>query len=399
MSSNRSLFALVALASAACGGSGPAASFTARDSAGIRLVTYAHVPDSASSELGPAPVLSLGAANGDEAVTFQRIADVVPFPDGAVYVADGVTQEIRGFSATGEHLVTFGRRGRGPGEFSVLKNLFLLGGDSIVGTDAFTGTAQIFDRSGHLSRSFTPAPGMDPGFQRAFLAGITDGGSMVLVGSSDQAREGGDDAGYRRFRLRVWLRAPGADSAVAMGTFPGFEMELESWHGRPTMMARIMGGDTKVAAGGPTVAVATTDQAEVRLYRGATLATVVRMGGTRRPVDGAARARALEHRLSFATTDDQRADIRRLFRDKAFPDSMPAFGSLLVDGAGRAWVQRYAADYEAGPTLWWVLDTDGTLDGIVSMPPGFTPKRITSGRVAGVWKDEMDVEYVRAYAY
>ena len=46
---------------------------------------------------------------------------------------------------------------------------------------------------------------------------------------------------------------------------------------------------------------------------------------------------------------------------------------------------------------WFILDEVGRWLGVVTTPQRFTVHQITRERLIGVWQDENDVEYVRAY--
>lgn len=41
-----------------------------------------------------------------------------------------------------------------------------------------------------------------------------------------------------------------------------------------------------------------------------------------------------------------------------------------------------------------MLDPDGRYMGVVKMPPRFTPRIILGGKIHGVWRDDLDVQYV-----
>lgn len=73
-----------------------------------------------------APVVSIGPKSLAETGApeeFGRVNSVALGPPGAVFVADGLNREIRGFGLDGAHLRTFGRNGEGPGEFRSLYSL------------------------------------------------------------------------------------------------------------------------------------------------------------------------------------------------------------------------------------------------------------------------------------
>jgi hypothetical protein len=64
------------------------------------------------------PELAIGTLDGDEAFLFGAVGGLDVDPDGHIYVVDLQAQNVRVFSAEGEHLRTIGRGGEGPGEFN-----------------------------------------------------------------------------------------------------------------------------------------------------------------------------------------------------------------------------------------------------------------------------------------
>lgn len=90
------------------------------------------------------------------------------------------------------------------------------------------------------------------------------------------------------------------------------------------------------------------------------------------------------------------------------PEHHPAFERLVVARTGHVWTERPDPDNpktRAGwhslrdaPTTWDVFDPDGVWLGSVELPPRFMAYEFGGDHVAGVWKDELDVEFVRVYA-
>ena len=64
------------------------------------------------------PELSIGVLDGDDAYLLGDVAGLDVDAQGRLYAVDRQAQNLRVFSAQGEHLVTIGRGGEGPGEFS-----------------------------------------------------------------------------------------------------------------------------------------------------------------------------------------------------------------------------------------------------------------------------------------
>jgi hypothetical protein len=91
-----------------------------------------------------------------------------------------------------------------------------------------------------------------------------------------------------------------------------------------------------------------------------------------------------------------------------FADFFPAFVSMSIGPNGSIWVQHlrphaevtdeeletYDMTQDIGSRDWDVFDPDGRYMGVVTMPPRFTPRIILDGKIYGVWRDGLDVQYV-----
>jgi hypothetical protein len=92
-----------------------------------------------------------------------------------------------------------------------------------------------------------------------------------------------------------------------------------------------------------------------------------------------------------------------------FADYFPAFNIIVGSGPnGTIWVQHIQPLSElsegalaaitgrggfGGPD-WDVFDAQGRFLGVVTMPRDFTPKLFRGDKIYGVWRDELDVQYV-----
>jgi hypothetical protein len=91
-----------------------------------------------------------------------------------------------------------------------------------------------------------------------------------------------------------------------------------------------------------------------------------------------------------------------------FGEFFPAFSAVLAGPRGSIWVQHVQPaselseeeleDYnlieESGAPQWDVFDAAGKYLGMVTMPPKFAPRMIWGNQIYGVWRDELDVQYV-----
>jgi hypothetical protein len=119
----------------------------------------------------------------------------------------------------------------------------------------------------------------------------------------------------------------------------------------------------------------------------------------------AAAARDKSHPLTPA----MRESMNRTLPNLPFARQFPAFAELKADRAGNLWVQQYDWHFalmEPGPSRvqtmsvpsnWDVFDPSGRWLCTVTLPARFTPLEIGNDYVAGIARDEDDVERVDIY--
>ena len=90
-------------------------------------------------------------------------------------------------------------------------------------------------------------------------------------------------------------------------------------------------------------------------------------------------------------------DDRRRYADMPLPEIMPVFSRLLVDEIGWLWAELYRYDVRA-PLRWLVFGPTGEGLGSVDMPADLEVLQIGRDFVLGVWRDELEVKYVRRHA-
>ena len=88
---------------------------------------------------------------------------------------------------------------------------------------------------------------------------------------------------------------------------------------------------------------------------------------------------------------------RRMREVMPFPTEYPAFAQLLVDDEGRIWARRYATP-EARTESWFLFDS-GRLMGYLETPSGFRVMDVRGGLLAGVLRNELEVEFVQVYEF
>jgi hypothetical protein len=367
----------------------------------VRIVGHPAIPsDLPRWTFSDFPAVRIGAVDGDGPEVFGRVVDVVSLSDETIVVADEQALELRAFSPSGLHLWTAGRRGDGPGEFVTLSSIWVGPADSVLAVDRQR--VSIFSSRGEYTRQVAP-PTAD-----AVGARFTD--SIRVVGTpSVVGAPGGDrlltsyivaaparaDGRYRGDRFYLLMDLTGMPRR-GVGVYPGPESAQTSASGitpdgtpfSSTANATLpVSRTTQVAAAAGRVAIADQERFALDLYgNGGTLEMIVRAEAPSQLLD----------RNRYAAFD-QSCPTGDCWQSAALPDTLPAFGSILMDTEGNLWVQEFIPPYEQDDPEWRIIDSSGRFVARTVLPRGFTPHHITGTSVVGVSTDQLDVPYVEVW--
>ena len=100
--------------------------------------------------------LTIGRGN-DESSRFSELRSVQADSEGRIYALDGREYLIKVFDSEGRFLRAFGKKGQGPGEFSVPGRIILTPTDEVVVLDAGNRRLSFFTRDGMLSKELSTA--------------------------------------------------------------------------------------------------------------------------------------------------------------------------------------------------------------------------------------------------
>ena len=135
------------------------------------------------------------------------------------------------------------------------------------------------------------------------------------------------------------------------------------------------------------------DSFEIRGYDpDGTLREIIRLAG----VDLTLPAEEVQQAHERMTGGKAEPAWSKLFWD-AVPKTRPAYSRLLLDALGNLWVAEYVSVADA-PRNWMVFAADGSLSGMVTVPPHFAPSEIGVDYVLGVTVEDPGVEHIRRYA-
>ncbi|MCY3705008.1 MAG: hypothetical protein OXH08_05805 [Gammaproteobacteria bacterium] len=358
------------------------------DSAGVRIVESraAAWPPGTEWRVNPEPVFRLGDAGDDPSSSFFRLLDVALLAGGEVIVVDGGSAEVRRYDAAGRHLWSTGGQGEGPGEFRMPGYLgrrddgaFLIWDRALLRLSVVeNGEVMLAERRNAPDGSTFIAEGL-----------FDDGAWLVAYPRSVSLPEG---AAWTD-TIRLGRYDPVLDEDVRLAMVPGMGWVWTGQYQLPVPFGarplRAIVGDRLAVASGPAPEVAVHGA-------GSALEARYRIARERVPVTEPDVGRVIE---SFVEIGPEPEAVWRQWRDEMdVPAHEPAFDRLLADRDGNLWARRFMADLlTREPPSWDVFDPAGTWLGVVATPGGMTVTSIRDGLVAGIYRDELGVEYVSVH--
>ena len=355
------------------------------DSAGAEIVAYASLTPSGSLEVASEPDLWI---QGDERIApFDRISAMAVLGDGSVLVADEGAAQVHAFSADGSYLWSAGRSGDGPGEFRQVETLFVTPQDTILAVDARSRRITVLAPTGLYVR--------DQRFPEEIGEPVTmlKGGTVLYLG-----QKGADDPGVGvHHSVATWsaVDSEGASPRAVLTT-----AGHDSYHGvasgmsiviRPSFLrhAYAVPLDSGFAVALSDVGRIDEYDSDGRLLRSIRVPEAVLSSAITDP-------EAVREGLLDGVPPPMQEGFRELVQDLPIPAGWPPIGGMIAADADRLWVQEYRASRNA-PIRWHVFDVDGSYVDEVTTPAHFTPQVIRGGLIAGVWRDDLDVQSVRLY--
>lgn len=394
---------------------------TVADSAGIGIVTndagFDQVQGLPEWSLSSEPVRDIGGG-ADPETPLYRITSVHPLEGGRVGVGTSTPAQAIIFDANDRAVVQLGRPGEGPGEFSSVASVLPIASDSVAVWDENRRRISIFDRDGRLAREVDLS-------QRVPLSPAAAPNTQALAGLTTLLAQEPD--GIIAFVVAVWgpevgevgvqrLAMPShridleGQTVATYGPFPGVELFA---HPAAGVLPYPFGAETDAVVSTGQLVVGTAVLPELRFYGSdAALEQIVRWSDHDRTVAGSSRAAAfrswVDEQLAPRDPSEQ-AFLREMLGSIPEPESFPAYSTIVGDPvSGQIWVGEYPGQLgllglspevpRVPARRWLVFQSDGSIIAVVRTPEGFEPAMLDEGLVWGVYRDQLDVESVRAYA-
>jgi hypothetical protein len=369
-----------------------------RDSAGIKIVESFEGSWTAGEgwRLSEQPVVTIGAEEGPEEYSLFQVAAALRLPDGRIVVANNGSDELRYYGSSGLHLYSVGRDGYGPGEFKMMRGVWLVE-DSLVVYDYGQDRVSVFSASGEYARTLMLH--REPGSFPPYALGVFSDGSILGMELLID-RRAASQSGLRFDRTYALYRRYSRDAAVldSLGAFLFLErvavrLEVDEKLG----VGRAVGADSpfgrraSVVAFGEHLYHGSSDTYEVQVFRKeGTLERIIRRPISNTPVT------ARDKELFLEDFEGGREWGRRWANELEFPETMPAYGSVHVDAVGNVWVAKYSLGREDRAGEWTVFDSAGRMLGVVEVPVGGRIRDIGEDYLIGTWRTDRSSRSVHA---
>ena len=361
------------------------------------------------------PLVEIGAVTGAPEHLLDGVVGAVRLSGGDIVIAERASGELRRYNREGVLVWRVAGQGEGPGEHQFLGFMGSLPGDSLVTFDHALLRVQVFSPGGEVVRTLRveiPGPGLVP----RDIVGLSEG--HLVVTFNDRRGEAPPPGVARWPRVRISTLSLDDGRIRTVMDVPGSEVYMIRTDGRVGHYLYPFGKGPRFSVSGDQLALVDTESFEVRsiaLKDGSTTRIVRRDEPAREVKDEHVEA-WIETSMSVTTgsegmPESSREGIRSRMREYPMASTLPVLHSIHLDKVGNLWVEPFSPLGSEIPPF-QVYSPDGTWLGSVTVPPGLALQMIPGPRIGrgprpgfeirddyilGVWRDELDVEYVRLY--
>ena len=374
---------------------------TITDSAGVTIVSNTDVGIWAlGEEWTVEEELRIGAVEGPAEYQIGQVGSIALDSKGRILVLDGQAQHIRVYAPDGIYEETIGARGGGPGELGYAMALLTGPGDTLLVPDGqnlrFTRYAP--DGSSAGSTRLDPDGAYPMAFKAAASGAIVEQIRLYALPGQPAIEEPTD--------VLVRLAIDGSVTDTLMAFPSGKSLVFDGRYRE--FAAEPLWDLTEYSQ----VVLAVSHEYRIGVYADGHLKRIItktfepeRLG----EADKTAIWEEMERRMIAARIPEE---TRQMARDGTdYAEYLPTISTLAAGPMGSIWVQHMRSPSELsdeelasirenhmmedlGAPEWDVFDGEGRYLGVVTMPERFTPSLFRDEVIYGVWRDELNVEYV-----
>ena len=381
-----------------------------RDSSGIQIVESRGpvIPEFRAWRIDPNPIATMGgqAAAADTIDELLLVMGITRLSDGRFAVGVQASAAVRFYDSRGKYLGFAGRRGQGPGEFRQIMGVWKTRGDTLIVLD--NGELEIFTGAGKF---VTQGASRSRGDRFVYPSSVLSDGSYIGIQYDNYSTP---PAGRTRVRVPIVRVSRDGARVDTIGTWLNVEEVFdgrERWGTRVAFSAAagVAGDETRYFISSPLkteISEFTITGKQVRSIR-------LPERDLKTPDEAIKAYRDWQQNMpgedGRPASPAMKARRAQFLERTAFADRLPSFGSMILDETGNLWVQRF--DYRSVfftpgpvrtqtmsvPSRWDIIDKAGRWLCTIELPARFTPVEIGADYVAGLARDEDEIEQVRVY--
>lgn len=318
--------------------------------------------------------------------TFNSISGALVTSDGRVVVSDD-TPAVRVFSASGEYERDLGRAGSGPGEYRSPEVIQLLPGDRVLIRDRPQHRLMVMALDGKVERTLGPGTATS-GLIWTGLGLLQDG---TLLAKQVRYGPPGEPGTLTRLVGEI-VRLDGRGTVLtSFGSYPEGDWINQMLDSETRIRGpRFFGWRLESVTNGNHIAIGPGHRYHISrfLIDGTPLAALNR--------DIPARQVSITERHAFIERIRRFQPRPSVLAAERFADTMPEFGSLLMDPDGCVWVVDFAI-MGTSPKSAAVFTPGGVHIGDINLPPGFRPQSVGRGFILGTLQGEGEAPQVTRY--
>lgn len=380
----------------------PPAGLEVRDSAGVEIATIRLSPtDVPRWQVSERPDVAI-ATNPDSArgPVIGVVGPVRWLSDGRVLIADLSANTLYLYDAAGAFLRSFGRSGRGPGEFGSIITVSVSPFDSIY-VDERGRTSVLHPTVGFVRLVVQPEANPEAWAHQVWSFGA-DRLVALRLAIGPLPTLTGDEVVPWRMLARLAL-SDGNGTPIAAS--PPFDGQYSALFGRGDGPAGF--SNVPFVAIGPDEVVYGSGQAYSLTVLDSTfqITREIRWPANREPLTDAmvdsAKSQVHSAFPPGYPADRRELVVRQMFAKSVLPADRPAIGSTLIDDQRRIWVGRFEPFLPRAEPLasdqWFIHDRSGQPLGRLILPRGARLEAVRGARVLVVVTDSLDTQSVAAF--